>query len=135
MSIDIAKIKKDAIKIKDKDFSYINSNYLRQFRINMNLTQAALADYLGVTKKAIEKWEQGKNKINPAVARLIYIFEYNPQFLSLIKEISIDNKVIYFNKIDNFQVESIENSTQCSQQTNNMKTFPKLRQNNSWEFA
>ena len=65
--LDIKNIKSKAIVIKEPDFSYIDGKYLRDFRMKMKMSQAVFADYLGVTKKAIEKWEQGKNKVNPVV--------------------------------------------------------------------
>ena len=70
--INIDEIKKNAIEIIEPDFSYIDGKYLRNFRMKLQLSQSIFADYLGVSKKAIEKWEQGKNKINAAVVRLVY---------------------------------------------------------------
>lgn len=87
--LNISEIKKNAIVIKEQDFSYIDGKYLREFRMKMKMSQALLADYLGVSKKAIEKWEQGKNRMNPVVARMIFLMEKEPRVFSLLKEVKV----------------------------------------------
>ena len=47
------------------------------------MTQNLLASVLGVTKKTIEKWEQGVNPIKGCSARLLYLINKNP---AIIKE-------------------------------------------------
>lgn len=94
--INIDDIKRKSIKIVDTDLSFINGKYIRDFRIRMKMSQSVLADYLGVSKKAIEKWEQGVNKVNKTVARLIYIFEKDHNTLNYIKEITFNNQLITF---------------------------------------
>jgi len=37
---------------------------VKLFRADHRLTQAALANIMGVKKKTIEKWEQGVNKVS-----------------------------------------------------------------------
>lgn len=96
MPIDITKIRQNSIKIKDRNFSHIDSTYLKQFRTSLGLSEATLADYLGVTKETIKKWEHGKTKISPTAARLIFLFKQDPRILSLIKEISIADKPLNF---------------------------------------
>ena len=39
---------------------YVTGNVIRQLREGMNLTQGALADKLGVSDKAVSRWETGK---------------------------------------------------------------------------
>ena len=90
--IDLKEIKKNSIEIVEPDFSYIDGKYLRDFRIKLSFSQSVLADYLGVTKKAIEKWEQGKNKLNPIAVRMVYLIEKDPQILSLLKVIKVNNE-------------------------------------------
>lgn len=43
-------------------------NKIREYRVNVNLTQSELAKKLGITQKAITKWETGKS--NPRSDRL-----------------------------------------------------------------
>ena len=91
--LSIGDIKKKAIIIVEPDFSYIDGKYLRSFRMSMQMSQNLFADYLGVSKKAIEKWEQGKNKVNALVQRMIYIMEKDPSVFSLLKEVRINGEV------------------------------------------
>ena len=58
--LDFNELKKGGVIIEETDFSNINSQFLRDLRIRLNISQRVFADYLGVSKKAIEKWEQGK---------------------------------------------------------------------------
>ena len=109
-TINFNELNKRAIKVTDRDYSYIDGSYLRKLRMNFGMSQALFADYLGVTKKAIEKWEQGVNKINAPVLRLLFLFENNPELLSLMKEIKISNKNFILNRIKTFEADEIINS-------------------------
>ena len=62
----------------------IDKNFVKTFRKKYQLTQAALANVLGVTKKTIEKWEQGVNNINGSSAVLLRLLENNPELLHQI---------------------------------------------------
>lgn len=85
--LNICEIKRRAIKVIEPDYSYIDGKYLREFRRSFKMSQSLLADYLGVTKKAIEKWEQGKNKLNPVVIRMVYLIEQKPEILDILKKV------------------------------------------------
>ncbi len=100
-------IKNSAIVITEPDFSYIDGKYLRSFRMRIKFSQSLLADYLGVSKKAIEKWEQGKNKVNPVVARMIYLMERDQKIFSLLKPVSVANEEISFNPVSTFATTKI----------------------------
>lgn len=102
--IDLKEIKKNSIEIVEPDFSYIDGKYLRDFRIKLSFSQSVLADYLGVTKKAIEKWEQGKNKLNPIAVRMVYLIEKDPQILSLLKVIKVNNEPLKIRKLSEYDV-------------------------------
>ena len=109
-TINFNELNKRAIKVTDRDYSYIDGSYLWKLRMSFGMSQALFADYLGVTKKAIEKWEQGVNKINAPVLRLLFLFENNPELLSLMKEIKISNKNFILNRIKTFEADEIINS-------------------------
>ncbi len=87
--INIDEIKKNAVEIIEPDFSYIDGKYLRNFRMKLQFSQTIFADYLGVSKKTINNWEQRKYKINAIATRLIYLLEKEPKNLSLLKEIKL----------------------------------------------
>ncbi|MBR6515717.1 MAG: type II toxin-antitoxin system MqsA family antitoxin [Bacilli bacterium] len=61
----------------------VNGEFVKNLRKKLNMTQNLLASVLGVTKKTIEKWEQGVNPIKGCSARLLYLINKNP---SIIKE-------------------------------------------------
>ncbi|MBE7049403.1 MAG: helix-turn-helix domain-containing protein [Ruminococcaceae bacterium] len=67
----------------------IDKYYVKQFRINNKLTQIALANILGVTKKTIEKWEQGTNNINGSSAVLLRLLNDNPDLLSQLYSVKV----------------------------------------------
>ena len=103
-------IKKSAIVINEPNFSDIDGKYLRSFRMRIKMSQALLADYLGVSKKAIEKWEQGKNKVNPVIARMIYLMENDPKVFSLLKNVKIGDEVFDINPVVIFKPDHIDYS-------------------------
>ena len=87
--INFEELKKEAVRIEDRNYSYIDGKFLRDLRMSLKMSQALFADYLGVSKKAIEKWEQGANKINAPVARLLFLIENDPSILSLLKTVEV----------------------------------------------
>jgi len=93
-------IKKDAIVIEDNDLSYIDGKFLRNLRMSLGMSQLLFANYLGVTKKAIEKWEQGANKINPPTVRLLYLIDKNPEILENFRTVKVNGETIHFQKND-----------------------------------
>lgn len=88
------------IEIDRPDFeSIVDKKYVKDLRLNLNLTQKVLGDVLGVTKKTIEKWEQGVNPIKGPSARLIYLIDNNHNLVNelysvnIVKSISIPESV------------------------------------------
>ena len=73
------------LESKRVEVSYINTDvdkeFVRNFRKEHHLTQVALANVLGVTKKTIEKWEQGVNNVNGSSAVLLRLLENNPELI------------------------------------------------------
>lgn len=73
----------------------VDKEFVKQFRKNNNLTQLALSNILGVTKKAVEKWEQGANKVNGSSAVLLKLLNDNPELLPqlyVVKKIETENE-------------------------------------------
>lgn len=70
--------KRVEITFADSD---INKEFVKDFRQKNHLTQLALANILGVTKKTIEKWEQGVNKVGGSSAVLLNLLSENPELL------------------------------------------------------
>ncbi len=80
----------------------IDNTFVKNFRQKNNLTQNNLAIILGVKKKTIEKWEQGKNKVGGSSAILLTLFELKPEVLKMCyssEVISASAKDTEFTKI------------------------------------
>ena len=67
----------------------VNGEYVKQFRKNHGLTQIALANIIGVTKKTVEKWEQGVNKVSGSSAVLLKLLNDNPDLLEQLYKVSV----------------------------------------------
>ena len=80
--IDAQKILKESKRVQVTLYEpEIDSAFVKQFRKKNHLTQAALANIMGVKKKTIEKWEQGVNRISGSSAVLLQLFDSNPMLL------------------------------------------------------
>lgn len=60
----------------------VDKEFLKQFRKKNNLTQAVLANILGVSIAVMQKWEEGFNNISGTAARLIILLNNNPDLIS-----------------------------------------------------
>lgn len=67
----------------------INSEYIKEFRRKYALTQAALANIMGVTKKTIERWEQGINKVSRSSSVLFTLLSKNENLLHQIRKVEL----------------------------------------------
>lgn len=92
------------VEVRIAEFK-IDKFFVKEFRANNHLTQAALASVFGVTKKAVEKWEQGSNKINGSAAVLFKLLNDNPFLLSQLYDVRVTEE-----KKEN-QYEPIESKT------------------------
>ena len=68
----------------------VDRAFVKAFRKEHGLTQSALANILGVTKKTIEKWEQGKNNIGGSSAVLLELLHDNPELIGQLYSVKID---------------------------------------------
>lgn len=62
---------------------------IRTIRINTGMTQSTFAEYMGVTKKAVEAWESGRTHPTGPACRLLSILESDKKFIPdyiIIKE-------------------------------------------------
>lgn len=46
---------------------------IRGLRINASMTQRTFADFMGVSVKTVEAWENGRNRPNGSAARLMQV--------------------------------------------------------------
>ena len=75
------KIKKYHVEYIDIE-SIVTNKFVKELRQKLNMTQTVFAEILGVTKKTIEKWEQGKNPVKGCSARLLYALNENPELIN-----------------------------------------------------
>lgn len=68
----------------------VDRAFVKAFRKEHGLTQSALANILGVTKKTIEKWEQGKNNIGGSSAVLLKLLHDNPELIGQLYSVKVD---------------------------------------------
>lgn len=84
MPIKIEKVNaKASIVVEKKIEVEVDKKYIKDLRLKLKLTQSAFAEVLGVTKKSVEKWEQGINKINGSARKIVEILNDNPEMVSL----------------------------------------------------
>lgn len=68
----------------------VDKDFVKTFRKEFHLTQIALANVLGVTKKTVEKWEQGVNKVSGSSAVLLKLLNKNPELIDQIYSVKYD---------------------------------------------
>lgn len=65
----------------------VDGAYVKLFRSDHRLTQAALANIMGVKKKTIEKWEQGVNKVSGSSAVLLKLLRDDPELIGRLYKV------------------------------------------------
>ena len=65
----------------------VDGAYVKQFRAEHRLTQAALANIMGVKKKTVEKWEQGVNKVSGSSAVLLKLLHDDPALIGRLYKV------------------------------------------------
>lgn len=96
--INISELKKNAVKIEEVDYPVIDKDFIKELRNNLNMSQSLFASYLGVTKKAVEKWEQGVNKIGGTAKILLRLISEDADILSKIVKVEYKGKVYSYKK-------------------------------------
>lgn len=93
------KVKKYSVDFLDID-QKITASFIKQMREKYNMSQSFFARVLGVSKKAIEKWEQGVNPISGLSARLVYLLDKYPQLINefYLEQHTIDHSVVATNQ-------------------------------------
>jgi len=69
-------------KIIIRPVSNFDKEEIKTLRGKLNLTQINFAQLLGVSKKTIEAWENGKNTPTGPARRIIELLEENPNFVT-----------------------------------------------------
>ena len=67
---------KKTVYIVDPVEKYSNTEF-RTLRMELGMSQEILAEYMGVSKKTVEAWEAGTNKISGPACRLMSVMLLN----------------------------------------------------------
>ena len=81
-------------------------SFIQQRRKSMNLTQKQLADKIGVTDKAISKWERGQGCPDVSILEVLSN-ELGCSILELLKGMKIESKVIPMTEADDYIKDSM----------------------------
>ena len=68
----------------------VDSNYVKNLREKLGMTQTVFATVLGVKKKTVEKWEQGKNHVAKPTALLMYLINNNNDVLKMLYNVELN---------------------------------------------
>lgn len=69
-----------------KEFPEINGEYVKRLRKKLGMSQSLFACLLHVTKKTVEKWEQGVNPVSNGNAVAMVLFDENPTLVNYFIE-------------------------------------------------
>lgn len=67
----------------------VDNELVKKFREKFGLTQIALANVMGVTKKTVKSWEQGKTKVSGSSAVLFTLLFENPELIKKLRQVKI----------------------------------------------
>lgn len=91
----------------------VNNEFVKNLRKKLNMSQNVFSSVLGVTKKTIEKWEQGVNPIKGCSARLLFLLNKKPDLINEIYKINMVNRkedIVYSIEIKEHSNEEISAS-------------------------
>ena len=69
-----------SFKVKFEPIPEYAPEDIKRIRTNSRMTQAGFAEFLGVSSKAVEAWENGRNKPNGSARRLMSVADTDPAF-------------------------------------------------------
>lgn len=91
-------LKADGLTVEYVDVEEIvNNEFVKKLRKRLGMSQSIFATVLGVTKKTIEKWEQGVNPIKGCAARLLHIINNQPTIIDQIYKVKTYNNLNEYN--------------------------------------
>lgn len=79
-----------SVEYADVD-NVVNNEFVKKLRKKLKMSQSIFASALGVTKKTVEKWEQGVNPIKGCSARLLFLIEKNPGIINQLYNATVLN--------------------------------------------
>lgn len=70
-----------------KESKPLKPDEIKKLRIDANMTQAGLADVLGMSVKAVEAWESGRNTPSGAADKLLKTIKKHPNMIGIIQNV------------------------------------------------
>ena len=80
----------ESYKVSFANIDNVNANYVKKLREKLGMTQVVFATVLGVSKKAVEKWEQGKNPVARPSALIMYLIDNNEDVLKMLYKVELN---------------------------------------------
>ncbi len=115
-------LKSKHVEVQMLNVEDITGEFVKSFRKQQRFSQVAMANILGVSKKSIEKWEQGKNNIGGSSKILLKLLYENPELIEKIysaKVYKAGEKEVAYKAI-------ARNKIVCEEQTIYYVSKPKL---------
>jgi len=60
---------------------------IKKLRMDANMTQAGLAEVLGMTVKAVEAWESGRNIPSGAADKILRVMQKHPSVIGMMQSV------------------------------------------------
>ena len=100
--MNLAKFKKSKKLVITRDYSQdnVNNEFVKALRNKLNMSQTVFAAMLGVTKKTIEKWEQGTNPVGGTSAKLLFLLSQKNELVSDLYMVEVQNNEIENTALD-----------------------------------
>ena len=73
---DLKGVKRHIISVKP--LTVYKANEIKKIRANLDLSQSVFANIIGVSKKAVEAWESGKNIPQGPAQRMLELLDKDP---------------------------------------------------------
>ena len=80
----------------------MSKKIVKEIRRELNVSQAVLARYIGVSASVVRAWEQGQSKPNGSASRLLQIAAVRPKaFLMMVSMLGRKEEKAYYRGIEN----------------------------------
>jgi putative transcriptional regulator len=73
---DLKGVKRHIVSVKP--LTVYKANEIKKIRANLDLSQSVFANIIGVSKKAVEAWESGKNIPQGPAQRMLELLDKDP---------------------------------------------------------
>jgi len=73
---DLKGVKRHIVSVKP--LTVYKANEIKKIRANLELSQSVFANIIGVSKKAVEAWESGKNTPQGPAQRMLELLDKDP---------------------------------------------------------